>query len=63
MGRENWKKMRYQGGCGVYGLGLIGAVIYFLQQATTVWEGLIGLLKSLVWPALLIHKLLGFLNI
>jgi len=47
----------------VYGLGLIGALIYFIQQATTFGEGVLGILKAIVWPAILIYKLLGFLKI
>ncbi len=47
------------GGGAVYGLGLIGAAVYFLQQATNFQEGLIGILKALVWPALLVYKLLS----
>lgn len=58
-----WKGM--QGGAGsgaVYGLGLVGALIYFLQHATTVSEGLMGVLKALVWPALLVYKALEALK-
>jgi len=47
----------------VYGLGFIGAVIFYLQQAGTLWEGVVGILKALVWPALLVYRLLQILNI
>jgi hypothetical protein len=63
MGKKEWKKVRHEGGGAVYGLGFVGALVYFLQQATTLWEGMIGLLKSLFWPAVLIYKLLEFLKI
>ncbi|TSD02406.1 MAG: hypothetical protein Athens071424_102 [Parcubacteria group bacterium Athens0714_24] len=43
----------------VYGLGLIGAAIYYIQQADTFWLGVLGILKAIVWPAFLIYKLLG----
>ncbi len=46
------------GGEAVYGLGLIGAAIYFLQTATTFWGGALGLLKALVWPAYVVYELL-----
>ncbi len=46
----------------VYGLGLVGAAIYFVQHADTFWVGVLGLLKALVWPAVLVYKLLGFLS-
>ena len=60
---EHWKGMH--GGHGsnaVYGLGFIGALIYFIQHATSFWMGVLGFLKALVWPAVLIHKLFGFLG-
>lgn len=58
------KKM-HRGGVssGVYGLAFVGAAIYFIQHADTFWTGVLGILKALVWPALLIYKLIGFLGI
>lgn len=47
----------------VYGLGLIGAAIYFIQIADTFGQGLIGFLKALVWPAFLVYELLKFLQV
>ena len=47
----------------VYGLGLIGALVYYLQNTGNSWEAVvIGIVKAVVWPALLIYKLLGFLG-
>lgn len=46
----------------VYGLGLIGALVYYLQSASSLFQVLFGILKSLVWPAFLVYRLLGFLN-
>jgi len=46
----------------VYGLGLIGAAVYYIQNATSFVDGLLGVLKALVWPAFLVHKLLAFLG-
>lgn len=47
----------------VYGLGFIGAVVYFIQHASSFWDGVLGILKAMVWPAFVVHKLLGFLKI
>ena len=47
------------GGMSVYGLGFIGAAIFYIQQATGFWMGVLGVLKALVWPAMLVFKLLG----
>ena len=49
-------------GGAVYGLGFIGAAVYFIGHATTFWIGVLGFLKALVWPALLIYKALEFLK-
>lgn len=46
----------------VYGLGLIGAVIYYITTATTFWGGVIGVLKALVWPAFLVYEWLRYLG-
>ena len=47
----------------VYGFGLIGALVYYLQHATTFVIGLLGVLKSIVWPAMVVYKLLEFLKL
>ena len=47
----------------VYGLGFIGAAIYFIGSATTFWIGVVGFLKALVWPAFLVYYLLKALGI
>jgi len=46
------------GGGAVYGLGLIGALVYFIQSATSFWDGLYGVFQALVWPAYLVYGLL-----
>lgn len=48
-------------GGGIYGLAFIGAVVYYIQHAATFAEGLLGFLKALVWPAILVYKLLELL--
>ena len=47
----------------IYGLGLIGAAIYFISQATSFWPGVVGFLKALVWPVFLVYELLKYLNV
>lgn len=46
----------------VYGLGFIGAAVYFIQHAASFGDGVLGVLKAMVWPALLIYKVLGLLK-
>jgi hypothetical protein len=57
-------KIKYEGGSGeaVYGLGLIGAWVYYIGRATNFQEGVMGFLKGLVWPAILVYEALKFLN-
>ncbi len=49
-------------GGGIYGLGFIGAVVYFIGQATSFGMGVVGFLKAIVWPAFLVYELLKFLG-
>ena len=49
------------GGGAVYGLGLIGALVWYIREAGDFWSGVVGVLKALVWPAFLIYDLLRFL--
>jgi len=51
------------GGGAVYGLGFIGALVYFIQTATGFWAGALGVLKAIVWPAILVYELLKWVTI
>ncbi|MBI2357031.1 hypothetical protein HYV12_03220 [Candidatus Dojkabacteria bacterium] len=44
-----------------YGLGFLGALIYFLTSATSFWMGVLGIFKAMVWPGILVYELLKFL--
>ncbi len=46
------------GGGAVYGLGMIGAMMYFLGSARSGWDYVLAIPKASVWPALLVYKLL-----
>lgn len=48
---------------GIYGMGFIGgALVYYLVNAATFGAGVLGVLKAIVWPALLVFKMLEFLK-
>ncbi len=47
----------------VYGLGLIGAAIYFISQAAGFWAGVLGFLKAIVWPVFLVYELLKYMKV
>ena len=51
-------------GCGsaVYGLGFVGAAIYYISTAITFWMGVLGILKAIIWPAYVVYGLLKLLG-
>ena len=62
----NFKKCHCHGQGGqsnaIYGLGVIGALFYFLQNATSFGAVMVGIGKSIFWPAILMFKLLVYLQ-
>lgn len=50
------------GGDAVYGLGMIGALVYYVQNATSFWLVIVGIFKAVFWPAFVLHALLTFLQ-
>jgi len=51
------------GGSGaIYGLGVVGALFYFLQDANTFVLVITGIGKAFFWPAILMFKLLTYLQ-
>jgi len=40
----------------VYGMGFIGAAIYYIAHAASFWMGALGLLKAILWPAFLVYE-------
>lgn len=61
--KEKCKCVNRSGGGAFYGLGLVGALIYYLQHVTTFEAGVMGVLKALVWPAILILKVFELLKL
>ena len=49
--------------CGgaIYGLGFIGSAIHYISISTGFWNGALGILKALVWPAYLVYELFKLL--
>lgn len=46
----------------IYGLGVVGALFYFLKSATTIGAVFMGIGKAIFWPAILMFKLLTYLK-
>ena len=60
---KNKNKIYQQGTGGTfYGLGFLGAVIYYISHADSFWIGVLGIFKAIVWPAFLVYELLKFLG-
>lgn len=66
-GAEKWKKWGQTksknssgGGSGgaLYFVGFIGALVYNTQAAVGFGAVVVGILKSMVWPAYVVYKLL-----
>ena len=50
------------GGNAVYGLGLIGALVWYWQAADGFWGHVWGVVEALLWPAFVVYDLLVHLN-
>ena len=50
--------------CGgaIYGLGFLGAAIYYVSTAAGFWIGVLGILKALFWPVFLVYEVLKFIG-
>jgi hypothetical protein len=46
-GGRAWANRGAGGGNAVYGLGLIGALVYYIQAADGAWSVILGILKDL----------------
>jgi hypothetical protein len=51
--------VRCGGGGAVYGLGLIGAVVYYWQHAHGFLAQVWAIGEAILWPAFLVYHLLG----
>jgi hypothetical protein len=43
-----------------YGIGFIGAAVYFISTANGFWLGVVGFLKAMVWPAFFVYESFKF---
>jgi hypothetical protein len=50
------KGQEHASGGAVYGLGFIGAAVFYISVATSFWSGVVGFLKAIVWPAFLVYE-------
>ncbi len=53
-------RCKIDNGC-IYGLGFIGSVIFFIGKASSFGEGILGFLKALIWPAIMVYEVFKYL--
>ena len=53
----------HSGSGALYGLGVIGAIIYYIQTATSFVDGLIGFVLAFFWPAVVVYKVFELLKV
>ena len=46
----------------LYGLGILGAWVYFWQQADQFWEYALAVVQGLLWPAWMVYEAFRALN-
>lgn len=53
---------KHKSGTGaLYGLGVLGAAVYYIQVTTGFWAGVLGVIKAFFWPAFVVHKVFTLL--
>lgn len=57
------KIVNNSGSNAIYGLGIFGAFIYFMQQANSFWSVIWGIIQAVFWPAVLVYEALKLLNL
>jgi hypothetical protein len=57
--RENRGIVNKGGAGGIWFLGFVGALVYYLHtHSGTFWLVLLAIMKAVVWPTLLVYHLL-----
>jgi hypothetical protein len=67
---QHWHKRKSKmvakkgGSNGIWFLGFIGALVYYLHvHSGTFWLVILAILKAIVWPAFLVYHVLLFLKV
>jgi hypothetical protein len=50
------------GGGAIYGLGILGAWVYFWQEAESFWQYLLAIVQGIFWPAFMVYEILSALG-
>jgi hypothetical protein len=66
--KKPWRKQRppqggpAAGGGAVYGLGMLGALVYFFGSAASGTDHILAFPKAMFWPAILVYRLFKSLD-
>ena len=50
------------GGGAIYCLGILGAWVYFWQEANRFWEYVWAIVQGILWPAFMVYDVFKALN-
>jgi hypothetical protein len=50
------------GGGAIYGLGIFGALVYFIGEAETFWGVAFAFFQAVFWPAYMVYEAFAALN-
>jgi hypothetical protein len=57
MSDSNSNRSVAAGGGAIYGLGIIGAWVFFFQRADQFWEFVWAFFQGIFWPAFMVYEL------
>jgi hypothetical protein len=46
----------------IYGLGILGAWVWFFQQADTLWQYVWAFFEGILWPAYMVYDVFRILH-
>ena len=53
----------HAGSGAIYGIGVIGAIIYFIQTSTSFIDGVVGIIMAIFWPGVVVYKVLELFKV
>jgi hypothetical protein len=53
----------HAGSGAIYGIGVLGALVYFIQHASSFLDGVIGIFMAIFWPGVVLYKVLELLKL
>ncbi|HET6511839.1 MAG TPA: hypothetical protein VFH43_06580 [Candidatus Kapabacteria bacterium] len=56
------KNLTYNVRDSLYGIGVLGALVYFIQHASSFLEGVVGVIYAIFWPGVIVYKVLELLK-